>query len=145
MNIELLNRYRTQMGENAFWKYVQRVYRKATLMHSNESFAISDVCEKETEPLFRDLLTAIIHMHPGEYLFSDDYSRFKKTDTDQLEAARKIRENAYRKNDNEGDGETSSSTRVRPQTLHPSGADLPNKKSIPQSGIRSSKTQVRAS
>src|SRR5690554_7900139 len=145
MNIELLDRYRNQMGEKQFWRYVKKVYRKATLMHSNESFAISDVCEKETEPLFRDLLTAIIHMHPGEYLFSDDYSRFKKTDTDQLEAARKIRENAYRKNDNEGDGEASSSTRVRPQTLHPSGADLPNKKSVQKSCIRSGEAKIRAS
>ena len=101
-------------------------------MHSNESFSITEICETTTEPLFREILTAIINMHPGEYLFSDDYTRFKKTDTDQLEAARKIRENAYRKNDNEGDGETSSSTRVRPQTLYPSGTDLPNKKSVPE-------------
>lgn len=145
MNKDILNTFRTQMGEKAFWRYVNKVYRKTMLMHSNESFSITEICETTTEPLFREILTAIINMHPGEYLFSDDYSRFKKTDTDGLAAARKIRENAYRKNDNEGDGETSSSTRVRPQTLHPSGADLPNKKSIPQSGIRSSKTQVRAS
>ena len=145
MNIELLNRYRTQMGENAFWKYVQRVYRKATLMHSNESFAISDVCEKETEPLFRDLLTAIIHMHPGEYLFSDDYSRFKKTDTDGLAAARKIRENAYRIDDNQRDGATPTSAGIRSEVIYPQRENLPNKKPVSQSGIRSSKTQICAS
>lgn len=145
MDIDVLTKFRTQMGEKPFWRYVNKVYRKTILMHSNESFSITEICETTTEPLFREILTAIINMHPGEYLFSDDYTRFKKTDTDQLEAARKIRENAYRKNDNEGDGETSSSTRVRPQTLYPSGTDLPNKKSVQKSCIRSGEAKIRAS
>lgn len=145
MDIELLEKYRKQMGENAFWKYVNRVYRKATLLHSNESFTISEVCAEETEPLFRDLLTAVINMHPGEYLFSDDYTRFKKTDTNGLEAARKIRANAYRNNVNRGDGQASQSSGIRPQTIHSPGANLPDKKSIPQSGLRSGETKVRAS
>jgi len=145
MDTDALTKFRTQMGEKAFWRYVNKVYRKTMLMHSNESFSITEICETTTEPLFREILTAIINMHPGEYLFSDDYTRFKKTDTDGLAAARKIRENAYRKNDNEGDGEASSSTRVRPQTLHPSGADLPNKKSVQKSCIRSGEAKIRAS
>lgn len=145
MDTDVLTNFRTQMGEKAFWRYVNKVYRKTMLMHSNESFSITEICETTTEPLFRDILTAIIHMHPGEYLFSDDYSRFKKTDTDQLAAARKIRENAYRIDANQGDGKTPTSAGIRSEVIYPQRTDLPNKKSIPQSGIRSSKTQICAS
>ena len=133
------------MGEKSFWNYVRKVYRKAMLMHSNESFSITEVCETKTEPLFRDILTAIIHMHPGEYLFSDDYKEFKKTDTDQLEQARAIRAKIYRTKNNTGDSPAPAGDGIRSQAIHTPGKDFPNKKPVSQSGIRSSKTKVCAS
>ncbi|MDD4593044.1 MAG: hypothetical protein PHG06_21880 [Parabacteroides sp.] len=145
MDTDKIKELRVQMGETKYWKYVNRAYRKTQLMHPGEKFSIEKVCNKETEPLFRYLLTSFIHMHPGEYLFSNDYKYFIKVDSDRLEAARKIRQNSHRDNGNQGDGQTAGSDGIRPQTLHTPGKDLPDKKPDPQPGIRSRKTQIRAS
>lgn len=145
METSLLDQYRTSMGDNEYRRYVGRLYRKILLMHSGESFVIDALVAEETKPLFIELLTSFILMHPGEYLFSNDYKKFIKQHADRLEEARKIRANAYRKSIDQGDSEETRSDGIRPQTLHPPGKDFPDQKPNSQPGIRSSKAEVCAS
>ena len=145
MSTSTLDQYRTSMGDNEYRRYVDRLYRKILLMHSGESFVIDDLVAAETKPLFMELLTSFILMHPGEYLFSNDYKKFIKQHADRLEEARKIRENAHRKSIDQGNSEETRSDGVRPETLHTPGEDLPDQKSNSQPGIRSSKAEVCAS
>jgi len=145
MSTSTLDQYRTSMGYNEYRRYVDRLYRKILLMHSGESFVIDDLVAAETKPLFMELLTSFILMHPGEYLFSNDYKKFIKQHADRLEEARKIRENAHRKSIDQGNSEETRSDGVRPETLHTPGEDLPDQKSNSQPGIRSSKAEVCAS
>lgn len=145
MEISILEEYRIKMGQREYYRYINRLYRKVLLMHSGESFVIDDLVAEETKPLFMELLTSFILMHPGEYLFSNDYKKFIKQDADRLEEARKIRANAYRQSLDQGDGEETRSDGVRPETLHTPGEDLPDQKSNSQPGIRSSKAEVCAS
>lgn len=145
MSTSTLDQYRTSMGFNVYRNYVDRLYRKILLMHSGESFVIDDLVAAETKPLFMELLTSFILMHPGEYLFSNDYKKFIKQHADRLEEARKIRANAYRKSIDQGDSEETPSDGVRPETLHTPGEDLPDQKPNTQPGIRSGKAEVCAS
>lgn len=145
MEISILEEYRIKMGQREYYRYINRLYRKVLLMHSGESFVIDDLVAAETKPLFMELLTSFILMHPGEYLFSNDYKKFIKQHADRLEEARKIREKTHRKNEHRRDGEGAGSNGIRPETLHTPGEDLPDQKSNSQPGIRSSKAEVRAS
>ena len=145
MSTSTLDQYRTSMGDNEYRRYVDRLYRKILLMHSGESFVIDALVAEETKPLFIELLTSFILMHPGEYLFSNDYKKFIKQHADRLEEARKIRANAYRKSIDQGDSEETRSDGIRLETIHTPGKDLPDKKPNTQPGIRSGKAEVCAS
>ena len=102
MEPSLLNNYRDKMGEQEYHRYVDRLYRKITLMHSGESFVIDDLVVEANKPLFMQLLRCFILMHPGEYLFSDDYKKFIKQHADRLEEARKIRAKFNRQDPDSG-------------------------------------------
>lgn len=99
----ILQENRQKMGMKTFWKYVERLYRKIQLMHPGESLVIDDTVSEENKELFTELLKNFIYMHPGEYLFSNDYAKFIKQQADRLEEARKVREKLGRKTSTERD------------------------------------------
>ncbi len=85
METSLLDQYRERMGQKEYERYVERLYRKVLLMHSGESFVIDDLVAEDNKPLFMELLKCFILMHPGEYLFSNDYKKYIKPHADRLE------------------------------------------------------------
>ncbi len=116
---------REKMGKPEYYKYVDRLYNKVTLMHTGESFVIDDAVVPENKPLFLELLRNFILMHPGEYQFSNDYKKFIKQHADRLEAARKIRAKLDRETSTEGDSPEAGGNGIRPQAIYTPGADLP--------------------
>ena len=126
METSILDQYHAKMGKQEYQRYVGRLYRKVLLMHSGESFVIDDLVLEENKPLFMELLTCFIKMHPGEYLFSNDYKKFIKQHADRLEEARKIRAKLDREASAPGDSQEAGGDGIRPEALHPPRADLPD-------------------
>lgn len=126
METSILDQYHAKMGKQEYQRYVGRLYRKVLLMHSGESFVIDDLVMEETKPLFMELLTCFIKMHPGEYLFSNDYKKFIKQHADRLEEARKIRAKLDREASAPGDSQEAGGDGIRPEAIHPQGAYLSN-------------------